>query len=146
MPMLMRVLDTSMFSVALPTIRHTFSIQTDVAGWVITAYSLPFIISMPLYGRLGDEFGKRRLFLTGLAIFLVGTGLTLSALDLRFLIVGRAIQGIGAAGIIPFCITLISDHFPDEKRGKALGTWNSMGPLATIAGPFVGGFLIDRFG
>ena len=146
MPMLMRVLDTSMFSVALPTIRQTFTIQTDVAGWVITSYSLPFIISMPLYGGLGDRLGRRRLFLTGLTIFLIGTGITLSALDLRFLIVGRAIQGIGAAGIIPFCITLISDYFPDEKRGKALGTWNSMGPLATITGPFVGGYLIDRFG
>jgi MFS family permease len=68
----------------------------------VHAYSLPFIIAIPLYGRLGDGFGKRRLFLTGLAIFLMGTGMTLSALDLRFLIAGRAIQGIGAAGIIPF--------------------------------------------
>ena len=145
-PMLMRVLDTSMLSVALPTIRQMFGIPSDVMGWVVTAYFLPSIMFMPLYGRLGDEFGKRGIFLAGIGVFLGGAVLTLCANDLWMLIAGRVVQGIGAAGVIPFCIALIAEHYPAHEQGRALGTWNSMGPIATIVGPFLAGFLIDQIG
>jgi MFS family permease len=84
--------------------------------------------------------------LIGISVFLTGTAITLLATDLRFLIVGRVIQGVGAGGMNPLCIALISDRFPPGERGKALGTWNSMGPAAGVIGPFLAGFLIDHLG
>ncbi len=144
--MMMRIIDLSMFNVALPTIRNTFSIQADVTAWVVTAYSLPVVIFTPLYGCLGDGLSKRRLFVTGIVVFLGGTVITLLAIDLRSLILGRIIQGIGTAGITPLSITLIFERFPADEQGKALGTWNSVGPFAAMIGPFLGGFLIDHLG
>jgi MFS family permease len=127
-------------------IRDTFGIPADVTAWVATAYMLPFMLFMPLYGRLGDELGKRRLFLIGLFIFMIGTLITPFSSDLRFLLLGRIIQGIGTSGISPLCIALISEYFPVHTRGKALGTWNSVGPLAGIVGPLLGGILVDFAG
>lgn len=146
LPLLMTIMNLVMFGVALPTIRDTFRIQADVAAWVVTAYSLPYMLFMPLYGRLGDELGKRRLFLLGITLFLAGSLITPFAPDLRVLLVGRIIQGLGAAGISPLSIALITERFPVQKRGKALGTWNSIGPVGGIIGPFLGGFLIDNVG
>jgi EmrB/QacA subfamily drug resistance transporter len=146
MPLMMMIINMSMFGVALPTIRDTFGIRADEASWLVTAYTLPNVIFLPLYGRLGDGLGKRRLFLMGILVFLAGTALNLLAINIPLLILGRAIQGMGAAGINPLCIAIISEHFPQGKRGKALGTWNSVGPLAAIFGPFLGGFLVDHTG
>jgi EmrB/QacA subfamily drug resistance transporter len=145
-PMMMMVINISMFGVALPTIRATFHIQADVTAWLVTAYMLPFVIFMPLSGRLADGLGKQRLFLIGLGVFLVGTLIVLFAADLRLLILGRAIQGIGSSGINPLCIAMISDFIPIEQRGKALATWNSIGPMSAMAAPILGGFMIDHLG
>ena len=146
MPLMMMVINMSMFGVALPTIRDTFGIRADEASWLVTAYALPNVVFLPLFGRLSDGLGKRRLFLMGILVFLVGTVLNLLAVDAPLLILGRAIQGMGAAGINPLCIAIISERFPQGERGKALGTWNSVGPLAAIFGPFLGGFLVDHTG
>jgi EmrB/QacA subfamily drug resistance transporter len=143
---MMMVINMSMFGVALPTIRDTFGIQADETSWLVIAYILPNVISLPLYGRLGDGLGKRRLFLIGILVFLAGTVISLLAIEIPLLILGRAIQGVGAAGINPLCIAIISERFPQGERGKALGTWNSMGPLAAIFGPFLGGFMVDHMG
>ncbi|MBD3306797.1 MFS transporter [candidate division KSB3 bacterium] len=145
-PMMMIVSNMSMFRLTLPTIRDTFQIQADVTAWLVTAYSLPFMLFMPLYGRLGDELGKGRLFFTGISIFLVGTAVNLVTPTLGLLFLGRAIQGIGAAGVTPLCIALITDYFPIDQRGKSLGIWNSMGPITGMAAPFLGGFLIEYVG
>lgn len=145
-PMMMVVLNFSMIAVALPQIRETFQIQADVVGWVVTVYTLPFMIAMPLYGRLGDELGKRRLFLIGIIIFLIGTIISLSATDLRLFMLGRAIQGLGSASGVPLSMAIISQIFSIGERGKAMGTWNSVGPLTGIAAPLMGGLLIDYIG
>lgn len=146
LPLMMMIVNTTMFEVALPTIRSTFGIRADVTAWLVTAYSLPFMLFMPLYGRLGDELGKRRLFLLGIIVFLTGSLLILLAPDLRLLFVGRMIQGLGTAGITPLSLALLTERFPVNVRGKALGTWNSVGPISSIAGPILGGFLIDYMG
>ena len=143
LPLMMTIVNTTMFEVALPTIRDTFGLQADVTAWVVTAYSLPFMLFMPLYGRLGDDLGKRRLFLIGIALFLLGSLLTPVAGNLHLLLIGRIVQGAGAAGISPLCMALITQHFPVAIRGKALGTWNSIGPVSGITGPFLAGFIID---
>lgn len=145
-PFMLVVLDLTMFSVALPSIRNYFQIRADVAGWIVTAYSLPFMIAMPLYGRLGDNLGKRRLLLVGIATFTAGTVITLLSPNLHFLMAGRIIQGLGAASVVPLAIAIIAHRFPSSERGKALGTWNSIGPVIRIASPFLAGLLIDYLG
>lgn len=146
MPIMMTILNMTMFRLTLPTLRATFNMQADTTAWLVTAYSLPYMLFMPLYGRLGDELGKRLLFLAGISIFLTGAAISLAAPNLGFLFAGRTLQGIGAAGVSPLCIALISEHFPVSTRGKALGTWNSMGPVGGVIGPFLAGFLIDYIG
>lgn len=145
-PLIMRVFDLSIFRVALPTIRTTFALQTDVTAWLDTVYTLPFMICMPLYGRLGDGFGKVRMFLVGITIFITGTIITLSAVDLPFLMLGRACQGIGAAEIHPLSMAFISEHFSAKEQGKMLGTWSSVGAFTSMICPFIVGFLIVRLG
>jgi len=142
-PSIMTVLNQSMFGVALPTIRDAFGIQADITAWLVIVYTLPIMIFPPLYGRFGDEFGKQRLLLVGSAIFMVGTILTLIAPNLGLIMAGRIIQGFGAASVIPLSIAIISQYFPASKRGKALGTWNSIAPAIHMVGPILGGFLID---
>lgn len=146
LPLMMTIVNLAMFDIALPTIRDTFGIEADVTAWLVTAYSLPFMLFMPLYGRLGDELGKRRLFFTGIGMFLLGSLLIPLATNLRFLLIGRIIQGAGSAGISPLCMALITQHFPVNIRGKALGTWNSIGPISGIIGPFLAGVIIDSVG
>lgn len=101
---------------------------------------------MPLYGRLGDAFGKRRLFLIGIVIFLIGTVAAAFAPSLGWLMAGRAVQGIGTAGFVPLSMAIITQLFPAGERGTVMGTWNSALPLTGIVGPFLGGLLIDYIG
>ncbi|HEY65467.1 MAG TPA: MFS transporter [Caldilineae bacterium] len=145
-PSFVVLVNRSMIGVALPAIRSAFGAQVDLVAWVVTVYTLPYVTLMPLYGRLGDGLGKRRLFLIGVVIFLVGTLICLMAHDLGLLMVGRAIQGIGAASVVPLSIAIISELFPASERGRALGTWNSVGPATGMVGPLLGGLLVDTVG
>ncbi len=145
-PSLAMIFSGATFGVALPTLRTYFDIQADMAAWLVTAYTLPFMIFMPLYGRLGDSLGKRNLILAGMTIFLVGTLLTMTSANLAVLVLGRAIQGAGLAGIAPLSMAIIYERFPSEDRGRALGTWNSIGPVAGIFGPVLAGVMIDYMG
>jgi EmrB/QacA subfamily drug resistance transporter len=142
-PFVMVIFNMSVFEVTLPTIRDVFQIKADIAAWIMTAYTLPFMISMPLYGRLGDALGRRRLFLAGMVVFLLGTLITLSAVNLAWFILGRAVQGLGSAGVVPLSMAIIAQLFPVNERGKAMGTWNSIGPVTNITAPLLSGFLID---
>ncbi len=145
-PSAIMVLNMSMFSVALPTMRDEFQVQPDQAAWLVAAYTLPFVIFTPLYGRLGDTLGKRRMLLTGIVIYIIGVIFSLFAVDQRLIIVGRVAQGIGTAGVNPLSIALIAELFPPAQRGRALGSWSSTGPgIATLA-PFAAGFLVDHWG
>lgn len=146
MPLAMMLLNIAMFGVALPTIRDSFGLQAEPTAWLATAYALPFMMFMPLYGRLGDELGKRRLFLLGITIFLVGTVIILVSTDLRLLLLGRAIQGAGSASIDPLCIAFLADLFPPANRGRAMGLWNTSAPLTTMVGLVLVGFLVDHLG
>lgn len=145
-PMGMTVLNLSMFGVALPFIRDSFQADPDVVAWLVIAYTLPFVMFMPLYGRLGDGLGKRRLFTIGIVLFFIGTLLCLAAQELWMLFIGRVIQGLGTAGVNPLCIAIITELFPPKEKGRAMGTWSSTGPAIGMLGPFLGGFLIDNFG
>lgn len=136
----------SMIRVALPTIRARFAIAADLTAWLDTAYELAYLALIPLYGRLADLVGKRRLFLAGLAVFLAGTLMIVLAPGLAMLFAGRVVQGTGTSGIHALCIAVITDRFAAGERGRALGQWNSWGTVAAMVGPFIGGLLIDALG
>jgi len=145
-PSMAMIFSGATFGVALPTLRTYFGVGADMAAWLVTAYTLPFMIFMPLYGRLGDSLGKRNLILAGMSIFLVGTLLTMTSTNLGPLILGRAIQGAGLAGIAPLSMAIIYERFPSDERGRALGTWNSIGPVVGIFGPVLAGLMVDYLG
>ena len=100
-PSMVMPLTSSMSRVALPIIRDHFRLQADMTAWVATAFMLPFMILMPVYGRLSDGLGKRRLILAGIFIFSIGTAIATLAPSLSWLMAGRAIQGVGVGGIMP---------------------------------------------
>ncbi len=136
----------AMFAVAIPSLRAEFSLTEDVASWLQVAYAMPFMMSMPLYGRLANGLGARRLLLLGLALFTSGTVLLMFLDTLPMIFLARAIQGIGAGGVNPMSMAIIMHHAPDNRRGNMLGTWNSIGPISGMLGPLAGGVLIDLFG
>lgn len=145
-PSLMVGMDHHMFGVALPNIRATFELGADATAWASMIYSLPFMTLMPLYGRLGDGLGKRRLLSLGILLFLLGTAVLLLAPTLTWYMIGRAIQGVGSAGFVPLSIAIIAQWFAPNERGKIMGTWNSIIPLSGLIFPYVGGLLVDAFG
>src|SRR5690606_16420741 len=144
-PAMLMPLASAVSNVALPAIRDEFAIQADLTAWITTVFTLPFMVLMPVYGRLSDGVGKRRLILAGIVIFAIGTATTLVATDLAWLMAGRAIQGLGTAGMVPLGIALISSIFRTEERGEALGSWSSVGPMVGFVAPLAAGFLVDHW-
>lgn len=136
----------AMFAVAIPSLRAEFSLTEDVASWLHVAYAMPFMLSMPLYGRLANGLGARRLLLLGLALFILGTVLLMFLDTLPAIFLARAVQGLGAGGVNPLSMAIIMHNAPDAQRGNMLGTWNSIGPIAGMVGPLIGGILIDLYG
>jgi MFS family permease len=145
-PTILTGLDAHLFAVALPAVRHNFGIDADMTAWVAMIYTLPFMTLMPLYGRLGDGLGKRRLLLLGTACFLLGTSMVLAAPTLGWFMLGRAIQGVGAAGFVPLAIAIIAEVFAPSERGRVLGAWNSVIPLIGLIMPYFGGLFVDQWG
>ena len=145
-PVGMTTFNMSMFGVALPTVRDAFGAEADLTAWLVTAYSLPFVIFMPLYGKLGDSLGKARLFQSGIVLFFIGTLVCVLARDLPQLLIGRILQGTGTAGFYPLCIAIIAERFPPSHQGRAMGTWSSVAPGAASLGPLLGGFAVNQFG
>lgn len=140
------VADTTIINVALPTIRSHFAVPADLMVWVITMYSLPYVALMPLYGRLGDDLGIRRMLILGTSLFFIGTAVNLLAGTLPLLLLGRFIQGLGASGVVPLAIAMICRLFPIETRGRALGQWNSIGPVSSVTSSLLGGLIVDFLG
>lgn len=145
-PSVMTGMAHHMFGVTLPSIREDFGLDADMVAWVTMIYSLPFIAFMPLYGKLGDDLGKQRLLVWGTLIFLVGTVITMAAPSLWWLMIGRAIQGLGSAGFVPLSIAIIAQRFAASERGRVMGAWNSVVPLTGLIVPTIGGMLDDAWG
>ena len=145
-PTMLMPLASASTRVALPIIRNDFQLDADVTAWVAAAFVLPFMALMAVFGRLSDGLGKRRMLLAGVAVYSVGTLMTVLAPDLRWLIAGRAIQGVGGAGLTPLAMALIATVYPSGERGKALGAWTTIGPAVAFLTPLVAGFLIDQWG
>jgi EmrB/QacA subfamily drug resistance transporter len=140
---LMAVLDAMVVATALSTMRVELGASLEALQWTMNAYNLSFAVLLLTGAALGDRFGRRRVFIAGLALFGVASVGCALAGDVGTLIVGRAVQGAGAAMIMPLAMALLSAVFPPEERGKALGIFSSITGLALIIGPVAGGAIAE---
>ena len=139
----MVTLDNLVVTNALPSIRRDLGASLEDLEWTVNAYTLAFAVFLLTGAALGDRFGRRRMFLIGIAIFTGGSAFAALAPSTDALIAARAIQGLGGAIVAPLTLTLLSAAFPADKRGLALGIWSGIGGLAVAMGPLVGGAIIE---
>jgi len=137
-------IDTTVVNVALPALQADLHATITDLQWVIEAYAL-FLGSLILVGgSMGDQFGRRRIFLAGVLLFTVASIACGLATSIRALIVARAVQGAGAAFLVPGSLAIISATFDDAERGRAIGTWSGFSAITLAIGPVVGGWLIEH--
>ena len=140
----MIMLDNTVVNVALPSIQQDLGASISGLEWTVSGYTLSFAVLLATGGRLGDIFGRRRIFLIGVVIFALSSATAGLAPDATSLVVSRIIQGIGAALMMPGTLSIITDVFPAHERGKAMGTWAGVSALALAIGPVLGGFLTEH--
>jgi EmrB/QacA subfamily drug resistance transporter len=141
----MAFMDGTVVNVALPAIQRSLDASGADAQWVIEAYALFLAALLLVGGALGDRFGRKRVFLVGTAVFTLASAGCAAAHDVGQLIAARAVQGIGAALLVPGSLALLGANFPQAERGRAIGTWSAFSGITAAVGPVVGGFLVDRF-
>ena len=140
----MAFIDGTVVNVALPSLQANLGATIVDVQWVVEAYTL-FLASLMLTGgALGDRYGRKRIFVVGVAVFTAGSAACGLAPGIAALIASRALQGIGAALMVPGSLAIISASFADDARGKAIGTWSAFTSITMIIGPLVGGTLIDH--
>ena len=141
--MMLAMLDNMIVGTAMPRIVGELGGLAHLS-WVVTAYVLASTVSTPLYGKLGDLYGRKRLFLTSIVIFLVGSALSGLSQSMTELITFRALQGLGAGGLIVGVLAIIGDLVPPRERGRYQGYTAGVMAIAMMGGPLVGGFLTDH--
>jgi EmrB/QacA subfamily drug resistance transporter len=141
--LVMVTLDNLVVTTAIPVIRKDLHASLQSLEWTVNAYTLTFAVLLLTGAALGDRFGRRRLFVIGLAIFTGASAFAALAPSVEVLNLARALQGVGGAIVMPLTLTLLSAAVPAEKRGLALGAWGGIGGLAVALGPLVGGAIVQ---
>ena len=140
----MIMLDNTVVNVALPSIERDLHVSISSLEWVVTAYALTFAALLITGGKLGDLFGRRRIFIVGIAIFTLSSLACGLAPSSGFLIGARAVQGVGAALMNPASLSIITATFPPRERGQAIGIWAGVSAMALAIGPLVGGLIVEN--
>ncbi|MFI0721615.1 DHA2 family efflux MFS transporter permease subunit [Streptomyces sp. NPDC021224] len=140
----MAALDNLVVTTALPSIRKDLGGALSDLEWTVNAYTLTFAVLLMFGAALGDRFGRRKLFLTGLTIFTGASAAAAMAPGINELIAARAVQGVGAAIMMPLTLTLLTAAIPPERRGAAYGIWGAVNGMAVASGPLIGGSLTEH--
>jgi len=141
----MAFIDGTVVNVALPAIQADLQASAFEAQWVVESYALFLAALLLVGGSLGDHFGRRRIFGLGVALFALASAACALAGGVQQLILARAVQGVGAALLVPGSLALISAAYPEKERGRAIGTWSGASGITAAIGPVLGGFLVDHY-
>src|SRR5476649_8139 len=141
--MFLAALDQTIVSTALPTIVGDLG-GLNHLSWVVTSYLLASTVTTPIYGKLGDMYGRKPVFLAAIVIFLVGSMLAGLSQSMTELIAFRFLQGAGAGGLMVSAQAIIADIVPPRQRGRYMGLIGSVFAVASVAGPLLGGFFVDQ--
>src|SRR6476469_841001 len=140
----MTFIDATVVNVALPALQADLHATITEVQWVIEAYGLFLGALILVGGSMGDQFGRKRVFLAGVAFFTAASIFCGAATSARALIVGRAFQGLGAAFLVPGSLAILGATFDDVERGRAIGTWSGFSAMTSAIGPVAGGWLIEH--
>ncbi|MEP6467199.1 MAG: MFS transporter [Parafilimonas sp.] len=139
----MAFIDATALNVALPSLQKSLNASGADLFWILNAYLLMLAALIILGGSLGDKLGRKKIFITGIIIFIIGSAACGLSPNVNILIVCRSLQGLGGAFMIPGSLSIISSSFATKERGKAIGTWSAVTTMVTVGGPILGGALAD---
>ena len=140
----MAFIDSTVVNIALPQIGSDFGADAASLQWTVNGYTLPLAALILLGGSLGDRFGRRRIFVVGVAWFAAASLLCGIAPNVQALIAARALQGIGGALLTPGSLAILQSSFDAESRSRAIGAWSGLGGIAGATGPFIGGWIVEQ--
>jgi EmrB/QacA subfamily drug resistance transporter len=140
----MAFVDSTVVNVALPAIQSSLGATVTSMQWVVEAYALLLSALILTGGALGDALGRKRMFLLGVTVFAAASVACALAVNIRELVTARAVQGLGAAFLVPGSLSIISASFPESRRGRAIGTWSGFTSITAAVGPVLGGWLIQN--
>ncbi|MFQ5791686.1 MAG: MFS transporter, partial [Acidobacteriota bacterium] len=142
MGLFLAAIEQTVVATAMPTVVSSLG-GLNIYSWVFSVYLLAFTISVPIWGRVSDMYGRRNFYLASIGLFLLGSALAGQARSMAFLIFSRAIQGLGAGGVFPIGFTIVGEIYSLEERARMQGFFSGVWGFASIVGPLAGGLITD---